>query len=65
MRRLARKAARTCRERRQGRLVSVATYNVRTLTVNGANGYGGADTVLLEAARRGISFVGMQEVRRP
>ena len=65
MRRLGRGAARTARERRQGQLVRVATYNTRTLAVNGANGYGRADSVLHEVARQGISFVGMQEVRRP
>ena len=65
MRRLIRDAARTARQRRQGRLVRVATYNVRTLAVNGANGYGRADSVLHEAAKQGISVVGLQEVRRP
>ncbi|CAB1108182.1 unnamed protein product [Ectocarpus sp. CCAP 1310/34] len=59
------RVARTARERRQGRLVRVATYNVRTLAVNGANGYGRADKVLHEAAKQDISFVGLQEVRRP
>ena len=65
MRRLIRDAARTARVRRQGRLVRVATYNVRTMAVKGANGYGRADSVLHEAAKQGISFVGLQEVRRP
>ena len=65
MRKLVRGAARTARERRQGQLVRVAAYNTRTLAVNGANGYGRADSVLQEAARQGTSFVGMQEVRGP
>ena len=63
MRTLVRNAARTARERRQGRLVRVAAYITRT-AVNGANGYGRVDSVLHEAARQGISFVSMQEVRR-
>ena len=54
MRRLIRDAARTVRERRQGRLVRVATNNVRTMAVEGANGYGRADSVLHEAAKQGI-----------
>ena len=42
----------------------VATYNVRTMAVKGANGYGRADSVLHEAARQDVSVVGLQETRR-
>eukprot|EP00752_Nemacystus_decipiens_P003356 g3103.t1 len=35
------------------------------MAVKGANGYGRADSVLHEARKQGISFVGLQEVRRP
>ena len=38
-RRRARKAAHVARTRQKGRLVRVATYNVRTLAVKGANGW--------------------------
>ena len=48
----------------KGRLVRVATYNVRTLAVKGANGYGRDFSVLYEAARLDISVVGLQETRR-
>ena len=52
------------RTRQKGRLVRVATYNVRTLAVKGANGYGRDFSVLYEAARLDISVVGLQETRR-
>ena len=35
------------------------------MAVNGANGRGWADSVLHEAAKQGISIVGLQETRRP
>ena len=63
-RRRARKAAQVARTRQKGRLVRVATYNVRTLAVKGANGYGRDFSVLYEAARLDISVVGLQETRR-
>ena len=64
-RRRARKAAHVARTRQKGRLVRVATYNVRTLAVKGANGYGRDFSVLYEAARLDISVVvGLQETRR-
>ena len=63
-RRLAKRAARAARKRQQGQLLRVATWNVRTLAVNGANGYGRACSVLHEAARQDVSVVGMQETRR-
>ena len=63
-RRLARKAARVARARQKGRLVRVATYNVRTLAVKGANGYGRDYSILYEAARLDISVLGLQETRR-
>ena len=63
-RRRARKAAHVARTRQKGRLVRVATYNVRTLAVKGANGYGRDFSVLHEAARLDISVVGLQETRR-
>ena len=46
------------------RLVRVGTYNVRTLAVKGANGYGRDFSVLYEAARLDISVVGLQATRR-
>ena len=49
------------RARQNGRLVRVATYNVRTLAVKGANMYGRDYSVLYEAARLDISVVGLQE----
>ena len=52
------------RTRQEGRVVRVATYNVRTLAVKGANGYGRDFSVLYEAARLDISAVGLQERRR-
>ena len=63
-RRRARKAAHVARTRQKGRLVRVATYNVRTLAVKGVNGYGRDFSVLYEAARLDISGVGLQETRR-
>ena len=35
------------------------------MAVNGANGYGRAESVLHEAAKQDISVVGLQETRRP
>ena len=52
------------RARQKGRLVRVATYNVRTLAVKGANGYGRDFSVLNKAARLDISVVGLRETRR-
>ena len=52
------------RARQKGRLVRVASYNVRTLTVKGAHGYGRDYSVLYEAARLDISVVELQEIRR-
>ena len=51
-RRLARAAARLTRERQKAALVKVATYNVRSLSVKGANGYGRDEVVLHEAAAK-------------
>ena len=63
-RKRARKAAYVARARQKGRLVRVATYNVRTLPVKGANGYGRYYSVLYKAARLDISVVGLQKTRR-
>ena len=63
-RRRARKEAHVAQARQKGRLVRVATYNVCTPTVKGANGYGRDFSVLCEAARLDISVVGRQETRR-
>ena len=52
------------RTRKKDRLVRVATYNVRTLAVKRANGYGQDFSVLYEAARLDISVVGLQETKR-
>ena len=62
--RRARKAAHVARTRQKGRLVRVATYNVRTLAVKGANGYRRGFSVLYKAARLDISVIGLQETRR-
>ena len=64
-RRLARAAARLTRERQKAALVKVATYNVISLSVKGANGYGRDEVVLHEEAAKGISVLGIQETRRP
>ena len=64
-RRLARAAARLTRERQKAALVKVATYNVRSLSVKGANGYGRDEVVLHEAAAKNIAVLGIQETRRP
>ena len=64
-RRLARAAARLTRERQKAALFKVATYNVRSLSVKGANGYGRDEVVLHEAAAKNIAVVGIQETRRP
>ena len=64
-RRLARAAARLTRERQKAALVKVATYNVRNLSVKGANGYGQDEVVLHEAAAKNIAVLGIQEMRRP
>lgn len=37
---MVRKVTRAAQERQEKTLVTVTTYNVRTLTVNGENGYG-------------------------
>ena len=52
------------RTRQKGLLVRVATYNVRTLAVKGANGYRRDFSVLYEAVRLDISVVGLQETIR-
>ena len=64
-RRLARAAARLTWERQKEALVKVATYNVRSLSVKGANGYVRDEVVLHEAAAKIISVLGIQETRRP
>ena len=64
-RRLARAAARLTRERQKVALVKVASYNVRSLSVKGANGYGRDEVVLHEAAAKSIVGLGIQETRRP
>ncbi|CAB1102654.1 unnamed protein product [Ectocarpus sp. CCAP 1310/34] len=53
------------RRKRQGRLLGVTTWNVRTLAGNGKNGYGRAFNILHEAAKQDISVVKLQEIRRP
>ena len=64
-RRLPRAPARLTRERQKAALVRVATYNVRSLSVKGANGYGRDEVVLHEAAAKNIAVPGIQETRRP
>ena len=64
-RRLARAAARLARERQKTALVKVATYNIRNLSVKGANGYRHDEVVLHEAAAKSIEVLGVQEARRP
>ena len=47
-------------------MIKVATYNVRSLSVKGANGYDGLDEVVLhDAAAKNIAVLGIQETRRP
>ena len=46
-------------------LVKAATYNVRSLSLKGANGYGRDEVVLHEAAAKNIAVLGIQETRRP
>ena len=58
-RRLARAAARLTRKRQKAALVKVATYNVRSLSVKGANGYGRDEVVLHEAAAKNIAVLGI------
>ena len=64
-RKLARVAARLARERQKAALVKVATYNVRSLSVKGAHGYGRDEVVLHEAAALNIAVLGIQQTRRP
>ena len=64
-RRLARAAGRLTRERQKAALVKAATYNVRSLSVKGANGYGRDEVVLHKAAAKNIAVLGIQETRRP
>ena len=52
------------RARQKGRLVRVATYNERTLAVEGGNGYERDYGVFYEAARPDISMVALQETRK-
>lgn len=47
---MTKKAARVTRKRQRDRVHRVATWNVRTLAVNGTNGYGRAYCILAEAA---------------
>ena len=42
----------------------VATYNVRTLAVNGTNGYGHDECVLAKCRQLGCDVIGLQETRR-
>ena len=58
------KAVHEARARQKGRLVRVATYDVRTLAVKEANGYGRDYSVLYKAARLDISVVRLQGTRR-
>ena len=64
-RRLARAAAHLTRERQRAALFKVATYNVKSLSVKGANGYGRDEVVVHETAAKNIAVVGIQETRRP
>ena len=63
-RRLAKKTAHVARQRQQRRRFMVATWNVRTMAVNGANGYGRAFSLLDEVKSHGVSVIGLQETRR-
>ena len=64
-RKLAKAAARLTWERQKAALVKVATYNVRSLSIKGANGYGRDEVVLHEAAANYIEVLGIQETSRP
>ena len=46
-------------------MVKEATYNVRSLSVKGANNYGRDEVVLHEAAAQNVALLGIQETRRP
>ena len=46
-------------------MVKVATYNVKSLFVKGANGCKRDEVVLHEAAAKNIAVLGIQETRRP
>ena len=62
---LARAAARLTRKRQKAALLKITTYNVRSLSLKGANGYGRDEVVLHKAAANNIAVVGIQETRRP
>ena len=63
--RLAKFAAREARASKKAALVTVATYNGRTLAVKGRNGYEHAECVLVKSRQLGCEMVGLQETRRP
>ena len=46
-------------------MVKVETYNVRSLSVKGASGYGRDEVVLQEAAAKNIAVLRIQETKRP
>ena len=46
-------------------MIKVATYNVRSLPVKGANGYEQDEVVLHETAAKNIAVLGIQGTRRP
>ena len=59
------RAARLAWESQKAALLKVATYNVRSLSVKGVNGYGRDEVVLHEAAAKNVAVVGIRETRRP
>ena len=63
-RRLLRQSKRSNRARARGREITVATYNVRTMAVDGTHGVGRAQDVLSVYDRLGCDVIGLQETRR-
>ena len=63
MRRL-RQSKMSNRARARGREIAVATYNVRTMAVNGTDGVGRALDILSVYDRLGCDVIGLEETRR-
>ena len=68
-RRIAKKGARakrvaTVRKARAGE-VKIGTWNVRTMAINGVNGAGHANTLMIGVEKLGYDVIGLQETKRP
>ena len=64
-RRLAKKAAREARKRQNEALVTVATYNVRSLAVKGKNELGHGEDVLGKGRQLGCDLIGLHQLGVP